>query len=59
MKNQLDVIKLVFHSSTNKILFMAKYSIEWPESQLTENNALLTGVVIRSARQFVFGVTAV
>jgi len=46
-------------SESNKILFIAKFSIEWPESQSTENTALLTEVVIQSARQFVFGVTAV
>jgi hypothetical protein len=46
-------------SESNKILFMAKFSIEWPESQSTENTALLTEVVIPSARQFVFGVTVV
>lgn len=38
---------------------MAKFSIEWPESQSTENAALLTEVVTQSSRQFVFGVTAV
>ena len=35
-------------SESNKILFMAKFSIEWPESQLTEKTALMTGVVIQT-----------
>jgi hypothetical protein len=34
-------------SESNKILYAAKFSIEWPESQLTENTVLLTGVVIQ------------
>ena len=34
-------------SESNKILFMAKFSIEWPESQLIENTTLMTGVVIQ------------
>jgi hypothetical protein len=40
-------------SESDKILYTAKFSIEWPESQLTENTALLTGVVIQCVRQIV------
>jgi hypothetical protein len=38
---------------------MEEFSIEWPESQLTENTALLKGVVIQNVPYSLYnGVTA-
>jgi hypothetical protein len=34
-------------SESNKVLFMVKFSVECSESQLTENTALMTEVVMQ------------
>jgi hypothetical protein len=44
-------------SESNKILFMTKCSIEWLESQLTENTALMTGVVIQRLPDSLYSVS--